>query len=267
MEEMETVGHGAGDDNPMTLDRWREALPGDIAEDPSLADIRDVASLAKGYVHAQRMVGRDKIAVPREGETAQWEAVYNRLGRPEAPDGYELPEPEGLPEQVQPSEEWAGHFKQFAHENGLNTNQASAVWNFVHRLAADGINGSVEEQKRWAAEREAENRAEWGLDYDRRHKLARQAALRFGDREVEKMVAKNPVLARVFAKVGERVGEDSLGRGESHPVMTPDEARSKINKIIGNFKHPYHDSSHPGHEDAVNEVARLHTHAFPNETA
>ena len=70
---------------------WRSAIPEDLQNDPSLANIQDVASLAKGYVHAQHMVGADKVAIPtRETTPEELDAFYNKLGRPESVDGYEV---------------------------------------------------------------------------------------------------------------------------------------------------------------------------------
>ena len=69
---------------PEVVSDWRSGLPEDVAGDPSLADIKDVSSLAKSYVHAQRMVGRDKVSIPQEGAGEdEWNSFYDRLGRPE----------------------------------------------------------------------------------------------------------------------------------------------------------------------------------------
>ena len=42
---------------------WRSTLPDDIKADESLKHIQDVPSLAKSYIHAQKMVGSDKISI------------------------------------------------------------------------------------------------------------------------------------------------------------------------------------------------------------
>ena len=39
--------------------------------------------------------------------------------------------------------------------------------------------------------------------------------------------------------------------------LTPAEARKEANKIIADFKHPYHVKDHPNHKAAVEEVTRL----------
>jgi hypothetical protein len=52
-----------------------DSLPEDLRMEPSLRNFTDPASLAKSYVHAQRMIGADKIPLP--GKTA----TGRRLGQ------------------------------------------------------------------------------------------------------------------------------------------------------------------------------------------
>jgi hypothetical protein len=40
---------------------WRTGLDESLRTDPSLADIKDISGLAKSYIHAQKMIGRDKL--------------------------------------------------------------------------------------------------------------------------------------------------------------------------------------------------------------
>jgi len=98
---------------------WKESLPEDLKNDPSLLTVKDVPGLAKSYIHAQKMIGADKIALPgKNASEEEWDAVYNRLGKPEEAKAYEedfgdLPIPE---ENVK-------NFKDAAHKLGLNQTQ------------------------------------------------------------------------------------------------------------------------------------------------
>ena len=73
---------------PVTQEvNWKESLPDDLRDNPSLKSIQDVPGLAKSFIHAQKMVGADKIPVPTEHATKEdWDAVYSKLGRPATPD-------------------------------------------------------------------------------------------------------------------------------------------------------------------------------------
>ena len=64
---------------------WRESLPEDLKSDPSLLTVKDVPGLAKSYIHAQKMIGADKLAIPgKNASEEEWSAVYEKLGKPAA---------------------------------------------------------------------------------------------------------------------------------------------------------------------------------------
>ena len=85
---------------------WRESLPDDLRDDPSLKSIQDVPGLAKSFIHAQKMVGADKIPVPTEHATKEdWDAVYSKLGRPATPDDYKVEGEATDTEAAAPAEE------------------------------------------------------------------------------------------------------------------------------------------------------------------
>ena len=68
-----------------------DSLPEDLRVEPSLRNFTDPASMAKSYVHAQRMIGADKIPLPGKTATDEdWANVWFNLGRPQAPSEYQL---------------------------------------------------------------------------------------------------------------------------------------------------------------------------------
>ena len=68
---------------------WKDALPEDVKQDPSMQAIQTVDNLAKSYVNAQKMIGADKIIVPNKyAEENEWKDVFTKLGLPESPDKY-----------------------------------------------------------------------------------------------------------------------------------------------------------------------------------
>ena len=61
-----------------------DTLPEDVRAEPSLKNFQDAGQLAKSYVHAQRMVGADKISVPTKHATDEdWNQVFSKLGVPD----------------------------------------------------------------------------------------------------------------------------------------------------------------------------------------
>ena len=74
-----------------TSNDWRSSLPEDIREDPSLKPLQDINSLAKSYVHSQRMLGTDKVVVPGKYATPdEWRGFYHKVGLPEEVKDYEV---------------------------------------------------------------------------------------------------------------------------------------------------------------------------------
>jgi hypothetical protein len=70
---------------------FMEMIPEELREHPSLSPIKDVGNLARSYVNAQRLIGSDKIPLPKNPTDEDLDNIYSKLGRPETPEGYELP--------------------------------------------------------------------------------------------------------------------------------------------------------------------------------
>lgn len=80
---------------------WYSSLPDELKSDPNIIKFKDPASLAKSYIHLQRNLGADKIALPGENATDDdWKQVYRKLGVPESLDEYKVNSPEGLDGEV-----------------------------------------------------------------------------------------------------------------------------------------------------------------------
>ena len=43
---------------------WRDSLPEDIRDNSSLSKFTDVSTLAKSYINAEQMIGKDKFTIP-----------------------------------------------------------------------------------------------------------------------------------------------------------------------------------------------------------
>ena len=77
----------SGDNTPKENTDWKASLSDEIRNEKSLENISDIESLAKSFVHAQKLVGADKIPVPNKFATEDdWNKVYEKLGRPKSAD-------------------------------------------------------------------------------------------------------------------------------------------------------------------------------------
>ena len=68
---------------------FKTLIPEAYKEEKSLQNFSNMDDFVKSYLHSQRLVGADKIPVPNKLATEDdWNTVYERLGRPENPEGY-----------------------------------------------------------------------------------------------------------------------------------------------------------------------------------
>jgi len=115
---------------------WKASLSEEIRSDKSLENIKDIEGLAKSYVHAQKLVGSDKIPVPNKFATEKdWDAVYEKLGRPADPNGYKY----DLPEDQKIDETALKSFSDQAHKLGLLPGQANGMVKFYNEMTAASL--------------------------------------------------------------------------------------------------------------------------------
>jgi hypothetical protein len=239
-------------------ENWKDSLPDDLKADPSLSSIMDIQSLAKSYVHGQKMIGKDKIIIPDKFATDEdWSKVYQKLGVPESADKYEL-KADGM------DEDFVKGFKELAVKNGILPRQADKLFEFYNSHVDKVISDNETENKRVFEESVNGLKKEWGNGYERKLQAASGLFNSIADEDSKKIfnesgLGNNPVVIKMFAKLAEQMGEDKFVNAESTGSMgmTPAEAQTKINEIYGNKDHPYYNKSHPSHKDAINEMTKL----------
>jgi hypothetical protein len=250
---------------------FAETLPEDIRGEAAFRDIKDLGGLAKSYLHAQRLIGRDPstvLPIPGTDDADGWNTIYTRLGRPEQADGYQLPAP---PEGLTENPELKTAFQQAAHKAGLSQRQAAdlaAWWNGAMAQTVQGQNGA---QQRTEAAGEATLKQEWGAAYDEKLHLARSAMAHYGDEQViayydKTRLGNDPAVLKMFAKIGSQLAEDGLvGRGEGAGRASPAEAQQQISGLQKDaaFMKSYMDRRDPGHAAAVQRMQGLYDFAYP----
>ena len=236
---------------------WKAQLSDEIRGEKSLESISDIESLAKGYVHAQRMVGADKIPVPNKYATDKdWAEVYKKLGRPESADGYKI-------DAKDIDQEGLKSFKEQAHKMGLLPHQANEMvkWYQTNEAAANTVKDQVAEKAR--TESITNLKQEFGLAFDQKLKAASAMAKQYVAADVldapmadGSKLGDNPAIIKAFANLAEKMGEDKFVSPSGPTYMTP----KQIDKQIGELTAPnsaYWDKNHPNHKSAVDEVLAL----------
>jgi|TARA_R100001129_G_scaffold142319_1_gene103504 hypothetical protein len=247
-------------ETPQVATDWKASLSEAIRSDKSLENIKDIEGLAKSYVHAQKMVGADKIPVPNKYATDKdWDAVYEKLGRPKSADGYKF----DLPQDKKVDEASLKEFSTQAHKLGLLPGQAQGMVKFYNEMTAKSLQDA--DGKALAA-REASEKAlkqEFGQAYDQKVTQAATLAKSVGatdilNRNLEDgtKLGDHPDMIKVFAQLASKMGEDSIVQASGPTYLTP----SQIEKQIGELTQTgsaYWDKNHPNHQLAVQEVLAL----------
>ena len=240
-------------------------MPPGLREEPSLKTFDSVDKLAKSYVNAVKMIGGNPdnmVAIPDEGET--WDDFYNKIGRPEKANDYQFGDENG---------ELDG-FREFAHDTGLTQDQASNILKLYGDIQEEQEEAHQNGLEELRTNTTMELQKEWGKNYDGKMDYAKRAFAQFASPELSQLMdesgmGNHPEMLRVFAKVGELMGEDSLvvGTGLGSSQLSPEQAQQEIQALYSDkeFSKSYRDNKDPGHKTAMNKMERLFKQAYPNQ--
>lgn len=246
-------------DPTATPPSWHASLPPELKDNPSLKLFTDVGGLAKSYLHAQQSLSKKGVIPPGEKATdEEWHGFFKQIGLPEQ-DKYELP----VATDKKMDEDFIKNFKEVAHKQGILPKQANAILAMMAERTENKTKQTVESH-------EAEIKAgieglkkEWGHGFEKQINMAKMAVKEAGGPEFATWLEKtglgnDATFIKVMAKVGSFIGEDKLrGAAAGSVGSTPAEAQAKIDKIMGDLKHPYFDKAHPAHNSAMAEMEAL----------
>jgi len=239
-----------------------DSLPEDLRGNPSLQNFTDAGSLAKSYVHARSMIGADNIGRPQESWTdEQWTNFYSETGRPQDTSAYVADFDNIL------SEEQANGFRQAVFEAGLSPKQFDKIAAYFVNENASMEQQHEERSQAAFDEGVASLRQEWGQGTEQRIKLAQNAAnTLLGDIENNeffretmadgRQLGDHPEIIKMFAALGEQMGEDNLVGETSELIMTPEQAKQELKELMRPGT-PYTDGQHPEHDAYVRKVQDL----------
>mgnify|MGYP003131581982 CR=1 FL=1 len=258
MSEGEAIQETGSQEAAAPAVNFIDTLPEDIRAEPSLKNFSDIGGLAKSYVHAQRLIGADKVPIPGKSATDEdWDMIYSRLGRPTDANGYDIKMPEGFKDGD------TERFKEVAFKAGLNGKQASAIADMLEGQlteVSESYNTNAENLRHDA---EMELRKEWGKAFEQKMHQANRGAEYFADGDVldiqladGRKVGDHPQLIRMFASLAERIAEDNVEGKAQDAIMTPVEANRELAELQAKDS-PYWDKTHPQHESFVQRAQQL----------
>lgn len=255
-------------------------LPEEIRAEPSLATIKDLPALAKGYVSAQKLIGAKRIALPGDNASDQQLAeFYAAIGRPETHDKYETPQFKFSDESLQVKPEVLDGTKQVFHKLGLTNKQARGVLEHYMKFVDDGA--KAQSSNRVANESQAISKLkdEWGDKFDANIDVAKSIIRKFGQDMPElgeflneTGLGSNVPLVKFFHKIGHAIMEDhAINPGGGNELPVGDRARSTQEidslKIDKQFQSALTNPRDPGHKAAVERWTALHKVAYPGVVA
>ncbi len=210
-------------------------LAGLSEENRSLVEAKkwdsDPNALVKGY---REVEAHAKSALVPPGDDASqddWSAFYDRLGRPEKPEGYEFRLPEGVPEDMPYDDTLKAQFQTWSHQAGLTPRQAAMMHDLYVQNAGELHGQAIEgTRKTVTAAHDALVKA-WGDPETEGHKrkveLAGRAIRQLGGDALEAELRSvgvltdagevaAPQVAQMFANIGEQLyAEDTVFAGPS----------------------------------------------------
>lgn len=192
---------------------------------------RDPKDLYKAYRSLERTLSNDKIVLPKDGaDPAEWDAVWNKLGRPEAPDKYAMPE--GADAEM---------FKSLApglHKAGLSNAQVGEITkaynDYVGKLVQGQENSYLEDQSKAMASLERE----WGKDGPKEIEFNRRAMRALGlsvEDATRYMQGGAEKFLRLLNLAGRSIAEDNAGDIRSDETLgfglTPNRAAAELAEL------------------------------------
>jgi hypothetical protein len=241
-----------------TPPEWAKGLSveEDILKAPMFSSIKDINDVVKGYYHAQKMVGADKVIVPNKNSSAEeWKAYYIKAGLPEKFEDYKLETPYA-------GTDFEDNLKKKAYELNVRPDQVSELV----KLMEDRNNSLIEQYDAEEAQTLKQNQEtlmkEWGAAFDRKISDAQKVVKHFGGEEMFKNIMSDPTVAnnihvvKLLAEIGGKLNREDTFQQEvvTKFGLTKDEARKKVNEMMGNLTGPYHNKDHAQHKDAIAQM-------------
>jgi hypothetical protein len=239
-----------------------------------LKTINDVPSLAKSYVHAQSLVGADKVVMPKDNASPEeWNNFWNKVGRPGKPEDYGLGRPENFPEGSF-DKDMHDHMLKVFHESGMTSKQAKTLYGKYMEYVGSRMQQAQTQQQQESAATMERLKSEYGADFNVRVAAAQKAIQKFGSPELVSYLEKsgmgnNPELIKLFSNVGLSMSESSadVGGNNGFGGITPMQAQAELSQLRQDkeFIQLLTNKSGVGHREASKKWQQLHASAFPAE--
>lgn len=266
-------------DKPQGEASWRDSLPEDIRASTSLSKFETLEGFAKSYVNLERMLGSEKVPVPKEGDEEGWQRYYKAGGLPEKPEDYGFAQPERVPDGMVYSQELDQRLAGIMHGAGLNKSQASKVREQLMAIVSEGGTAQLEAGQKAEADRKAAIQAgelalqqEWGTAFEQRGKIAGAAINKFLSPETIAAMdaaglANNPAIIKDMYTLGVKLAGEKELIGAGGETASPGDLDAQIADLRQKHGAALFDRSHPDHAQRTKELTALFERRYPEQRA
>ena len=267
------IGAGAAAAGGVAETDWKSTLPDDIKSEASLATIKSVNDLAKGFVHAQRLVGTDKIEAPSDKwDDAKWGALYDRLGRPKTPDEYKDPEGLTLHPSIKVDPVKTKAVRAELHKLGLTSKQQQAIEKLHFKELSDTVSAFESTGVQAKEATMAELTQEWRGNTASELEVAKRAVISIGGQGLMDYLDSSGMgnhagFIKAMNKVGKMMMEDPSAKTSGSNALgltdatSADQELSRM-KTDPAFSKAFLNREDPGHAAAMAKWNELHKRKF-----
>lgn len=255
-----------------TTTTWRDSLPDELKASASLSKFETIEGLAKSYTNLEKMLGTDKVPVPKEGDEEGAKSFFKAAGWPEKPEEYGFAKPEKVPDGMVYNADMDTRLAGIFHGSKLTKGQAASVRDELMKMVADGTTQNLEASKVSEAanqkaiqDAEAALKSEWGEAFEQRGKIAGMAINKFlSPATVAALesanLANNPAIVKDMFNLGTKLAGEKELIGEL--TQSPSDLESNIADFRQKHSAALFDKSHPDHEVRTNEYTALFQRRF-----
>jgi hypothetical protein len=244
---------------PTNQSNWTEGLGDDSTAFIQNKGWDSPGKMLESYRNLEKFAGGSKDLVELPGADAtpeQMDSFFNKMGRPETPDKYDLKMPEGGDKELD------GWFRETAHKHGISSKQAQGLYEDWNGMA-EGKMASMAEQSAAQGEKDiASLKKEWGQTYNSQIDAGKNAVRALGYKQEELSALESEMgtanMLKLFARMGSKMGESSFetgDKGSNSFGTTPAQANAQISdlKLDKGFMGKYLS----GDKDAIAKMSRL----------
>lgn len=236
--ENTTEGNAGG---TSALPQWAQGLKPEYQEMVQAKGWKDPNDVLYSYRNMESFAGKVSsrgIVLPDNDDDAEgWGKVYSKLGRPEAPNGYEFSH---IDIKANPElKDEVDAVAEIAYKHGLSKKQAAGFLQDVDARYDSKQAAAEAEAKRMAEKSISDLRGEWGQAFDANLNYAKTAAGKFGIEgdtlaQLEQTAGFAPMM-KALAEVGTMLSEHGYvqGGGTQNTGMTPRQAEIALKEVQG----------------------------------